>query len=315
MPRSAAAASVPPLRRPRRLRPGDRVAVVSPGGPVAKDRLDAGCAVLRSWGLDVVLGAHVADVGPRFGYLAGQDADRAADLQAAWLDPEVDGILCARGGYGSQLTADLLDWEAMRSVPPKVFGGYSDVTTLHAAFATRLGVATLHCPMVGARPFVDDARSARLLRRMLFEPGEELTLTSPGAVTLVPGAARGVTVGGCASILAAEVGSPTAWPGARGGILLLEDTDEDLYRLDRIFTQLLRSGWLDGVAGIALGSWQGCEDGVHDLVLERFGGLDVPIVGELGFGHGPSAITVPLGVPATLDADATSLTLEFPALT
>lgn len=312
MPGSAAA--VPPLRRPERLRPGDRVAVVSPGGPVAQDRLEAGCAVLRSWGLDVVTGPHADAVHPRFGYLAAPDADRVSDLQAAWLDPEVAGVLCARGGYGAQRIVELLDWDAMRSVPPKVFGGYSDATALHAAFSTRLGVATLHCPMVGARPFVDDERSARLLRRMLFEPAGELSLTSPGAVGLVPGAARGVTVGGCASVLAADLGSPAAWPGARGAIVLLEDTGEELYRLDRVFTQLLRSGWLDGVAGIALGSWHGCEDGVHDLVLDRFGGLGVPIVGELGFGHGPSAITVPLGVPATLDAGAASLTLEVPAL-
>ncbi len=314
MPGTAAAPTVPPLRRPPRLRPGDRVAVVSPGGPVAKERLDAGCRVLRSWGLDVVLGAHAADVHPRFGYMAGPDSARAADLQEAWLAADVAGVLCARGGYGSQRIADLLDWDAMRAVPPKVFGGYSDVTSLHAAFGTRLGVATLHCPMVGTESFLDDARSALLLRRMLFEPASELTLTSPGAVGLVPGAARGVTVGGCASVLAAELGSPTAWPGAGGGILLLEDTDEDLYRLDRVFTHLLRSGWLEGVAGIALGSWQGCEDGVHDLALDRFGGLGVPIVGELGFGHGPGAITVPLGVPATLDAAAAALTLEIPAL-
>ncbi len=306
--------SVSELTRPPRLRPGDRVAVVSPSGPVSKDRLDAGCAILHGWGLDVVLGKHVTDVHDRFGYLAGDDADRAADLQAAWLDPDVQGILCARGGYGAHRMVDLLDWTAMRAAPPKVFGGFSDVTALHEAFANRLGVVTLHCPMVGTLPFVNDEWSERRLHEMLVAPERALVLTSPSAETLVPGVARGVTLGGCASLLAAEIGSPTARPGAAGGILLLEDFDEDLYRLDRIFTQLVRSGWLDGVAGIALGSWHGCEPGVHDLVLDRFGGLAVPIVGELGFGHGPRSITVPVGVAATLDAGAGTLTLDRPAL-
>lgn len=308
------AVPVPALTRPPRLHQGDRVAVVSPSGPVSKHRLDAGAAILRGWGLDVAIAPHAADVHDRFEYLAGSDADRAADLESAWLDATVAAVLCARGGYGAQRMADLLDWSAMRAVPPKVFAGYSDITVLHEAFATQLGVATLHAPMVGGRPFISDERSARLLREVLFEPESALELTSPGAVTLVPGTACGVTVGGCVSLLATELGTPTARPGVDGGILLIEDVEEDRYRLDRTFTQLLRSGWLDGVAGIALGSWHDCEEGIHDLVLDRLGGLGVPIVGELGFGHGLSSITVPLGVPATLDATARTLRLEVPAL-
>lgn len=303
-----------PLASPPRLRPGDRVAVVAPSGPFRLDRLDAGCATLRAWGLDVVLGEHLTDVDPTFGYLAGADADRAADLQAAWLDPSISGVLCARGGYGAQRIVDLLDWDAMRAARPKVFAGYSDVTALHEAFATQLGVVTLHAPMVAARPFVTDTDSAEHLRAALFEPESVLKLTSKSARTLVPGTAHGVTFGGCASMLAADVGTPSARRSATGGILLLEDTDEKLYRLDRIFTQLLRSGRLDGVAAIALGSWPGCEDGVHELVLDRFGHLGVPIIGELGFGHGDSSLTIPLGVGATLNADDATLTLEAPPL-
>lgn len=305
---------VPELTRPPRLRPGDRVAVVSPSGPVSAEKLEQGMALLREWGLEPVPGEHVLARHPRWRYLAGTDAERAADVQAAWLDPDIDAVLCARGGYGAQRMIDLLDWDAMGAVPPKVFGGYSDVTALHEAFATQLGVVTLHSPMVGCAPMVSDARSARLLRQMLFEPAEALVLTSPAAQTVVAGTARGVTVGGCASLLAAELGSPTARKNVAGGLLVLEEITEDLYRLDRIFTQLLRAGWLQAVAGLVLGSWTGCEDGVHELVLDRFGSLGVPIVGELGFGHGDSSITVPLGVPATLDADAGTLRLDGPAL-
>ena len=305
------------LARPRRLQPGDRVAVVAPSGPVPKDRLDAGCDILRSWGLDVEVGEHVTDSHDRFAYLAGSDADRVADLQQAWLDPEIAGVLCARGGYGVQRMVDMLDWDAMSHATPKVFVGYSDITALHEAFATRLGLATLHGPMVATQVFMSDAASADRLRRTLFEPESELTLTSRAAETLVPGRASGVTVGGCLSLLVADLGTPTARSSVSGGILLLEDFDERTYRLDGFLTHLLRSGWLDGVAGIALGSWADCTpvEELRDLFVDRLGPLGVPIVWELGFGHSPSTLTVPLGVPAVLDADAATLTVRVPALT
>ncbi|WP_233552578.1 S66 peptidase family protein [Jiangella rhizosphaerae] len=304
------------LRRPRRLVPGDRVAVVAPSGPVPKDRLDAGCEVLRSWGLDVVVMPHVLDVHPSFDYLAGSDADRARDLQDAWCDPSVAAVLCARGGYGVQRVSSLIDWEAMAAVEPKVFVGYSDITALHSAFARLLGVATVHGPMVGTEAFVTSSSTASALRSMLFEPSSRAArvLGASSARALVPGVASGVTVGGCLALLAAEIGTPTGWPSAAGCIVLLEDVGEKAYRLDGFVTHLLRAGWFDGVAGIALGSWHDCEP-VEELMLDRLGPLGVPIVTELGFGHGPSTITIPLGVPATLDADAGTLTLDAPALT
>ena len=258
---------------------------------------------------------HVLDVHPELGYLAGTDRARAADLQAAWLDPSIDGVLCARGGYGAQRMTELLDWSAMASVAPKVFAGYSDITALHEAFATRLGVVTLHAPMVATAAFIEGGVTTELAHAMLFDPASQLRLTSATARTLVPGVARGVTMGGCLSLLCADAGAPHVRPGAAGGIVLLEDVEEERYRLDRFLTQLLRGGWFDGVAGIALGSWLACEDGVRELMLDRLGGLGVPIVWELGFGHCPTSMTVPLGVPATLDADAATLILEVPALT
>ncbi|MFF4650114.1 LD-carboxypeptidase [Streptomyces sp. NPDC001380] len=305
-----------PLARPRRLVPGDRVAVVAPSGPVPADRLALGCGLLRSWGLEVEVAPHTTDVAPGRPYLAGTDADRARDLERAWLDPGTAAVVCARGGYGAQRMVDLLDWDALRAAPPKAFVGYSDVTALHEAFAVRLGLATLHGPMAAALTFVKDGPTAEGLRRALMEPESALVLTSPTAATLVPGRARGVTAGGCASLLAAERGTPHARPSFAGAVLLLEDVGEEPYRLDRILTQLLRSGVFDGVAGVALGSWQDCgpAEAVRALMLDRLGPLGVPVVEELGFGHGPSTLTVPLGVPAVLDADAATLTLEAPGL-
>ncbi|MET7378643.1 LD-carboxypeptidase [Streptomyces sp. NPDC005526] len=304
-----------PLVRPSRLAPGARVAVVAPSGPVPEERLQAGLDVLRGWDLDPVVAPHVLDRDGTFAYLAGTDADRAADLQSAWCDPSVDAVLCARGGYGAQRTVDLLDWEAMRAAGPKVFVGFSDITALHEAFATRLGLVTLHGPMAAGIDFIKNARAQEHLRATLFAPESVRTLLSDGAA-LVPGRARGVTLGGCLSLLAAELGTPHARPSADGGLLCLEDVGEETYRLDRYLTQLLRAGWLDGVRGVLLGSWTGCEDAgrVRALLADRLGGLGVPVAEEFGFGHCDGAWTVPFGVAAELDADRGTLTLDEPAL-
>lgn len=306
-----------PLARPARLSAGARVAVVAPSGPVPPERLEEGLGILRGWGLEPVVGPHVRDVHRQFGYLAGPDEARARDLEEAWCDPSVDAVICARGGYGAQRMVDLVDWTAMRAAGPKVFVGYSDITALHEAFAVRLGLATLHGPMAASVPFLEDGPTRDALRATLFEPESVMTLGLEAAGVLVPGRARGVTLGGCVSLLAAGLGTPYARPGARGGLLLIEDIGEEAYRLDRILTQLLRSGWLDGVAGIALGSWEGCgpyEEEVRTLLYDRLGSLGVPVVEELGFGHCATALTMPLGVPAVLDTDARTLTLDVPAL-
>lgn len=288
-------------RRPDRLKPGDRVAVVSPSGPVPEERMDAGVQHLRGWGLDVVIAPHAADTHRDLDYLAGSDADRAADLQDAWLDPQIDAIICARGGYGAQRMIDLLDFDAMRHARPKVLAGYSDITALHEAFATQLGVVTLHAPMVGAEPFLSDADSREALRQMLFTPEDATTLGSPDTRILVPGSARGVMVGGCLAVLAGEVGSAVARRDLTGALVLLEDVGEDAYRLDGFLTHLLRAGWFDGAAGVIAGSWHNCNGDIDALLLDRLGDLGVPVVTDFGFGHSTSSITVPLGVTATLD--------------
>ncbi|MET8131505.1 LD-carboxypeptidase [Streptomyces sp. NPDC005251] len=304
------------LTRPARLAAGAGVAVVAPSGPVPEERLEAGLDILRGWDLDPVVAPHVLDRHAEFGYLAGTDADRAADFQAAWCDPDVAAVLCARGGYGAQRMIDLLDWDAIRAAGPKVFLGFSDITALHEAFATRVGLATLYGPMVASVGFLKNARSQEHLRATLFEPESVRTIASGEAVPLVPGKARGVTLGGCASLLAADVGTPHARVSARDGLLLIEDIGEEAYRLDRILTQLLRTGWLDGVAGVALGSWVDCGpyDGLRAVFADRLGGLGVPVVEHFGFGHAEGTLTMPFGVRAELDADAGTLTLDEPAL-
>lgn len=318
VPASRGAAAVPAAVlareriRPPRLRPGDTVAVICPSGPVSPERLEAGCAVLRSWGLEVVVGEHAATRDPGLEYLAAPDAQRAADLQAAWCDPDIDAILCARGGYGALRMVDLLDFDAMRAARPKVLAGYSDVTVLHQALAAQLDIVTLHAPMVGAEPFTSDELSRQLLHQMLFEPESTRVITSAQARVLIGGEATGVTHGGCLSLLAADLAGRTAPSSAAGMVLLIEDVDEQRYQIDRMLTELLRARWLDGVAAVVAGSWHNCEPGIDELLVDRLEALGVPVLTDVGFGHGPRSSTVPLGVPATVSG--AGLHLHNPAL-
>jgi muramoyltetrapeptide carboxypeptidase len=302
------------LVRPPRLRVGDPVAVVSPSGPVPPDLLAAGVDVLGSWGLDVRVSARAAGRLDRFGYLSADDETRAAELTAAWCDPDVRAVVCARGGYGAQRMVDLLDWERLAAAGPKVLLGFSDVTALHQAFAARLGLSTLHGPVVSSLGRADEATRTHL-RAMLLDPVPGTSLTPAPATTLVPGAADGVLVGGNLALLAAGVGAP-AGMGAAESIVVLEDVAEEVYRIDRLLTQLLRSGWFDGVRGVALGDFTDCASpaAVRDLVLDRLGPLGVPMVAGVPVGHETRNLAFPLGVPAVLDADAGTLVLRDAAL-
>jgi muramoyltetrapeptide carboxypeptidase LdcA involved in peptidoglycan recycling len=308
-------------RRPRRLRPGDTVAVVAPSGPPDPARLAAGCAVLRDFGLDVVVGKHVLarvdlaeaePVPPGRQALAGTDADRAADLVAAWCDPAVRAVLCARGGYGATRMLDHLDWAACAAAAaahgPKILHGSSDITALHVGFGRRLGVTTSFGPMVAAllADPVGEPVTVAHARAALFGRGGPVR----GRPALVGGRAEGPLTGGNLSLLAALTGTPHAAEPATGRIAVLEDIAEQPYRIDRMLGQLLQAGWFAGVAGIALGSWIDCGDPAElDAVfLARLGPLGVPLLTGLPVGHGSPQLTIELGGRARLDADRMILT-------
>ncbi|MGW8377612.1 LD-carboxypeptidase [Streptomyces sp. ODS28] len=308
-----------PLARPRRLVPGDRVAVVAPSGSLPRERLERGVRVLRDWGLEPVVMPHVLDAHPEFENIAGRDEDRARDFQDAWCEDGFAGVFAARGGYGTQRMVDLLDWEALRAARPKVFVGYSDLTVLHEALAERLGLGSVHAPMIATESFLSDKGTQEGVRRALFEPEAEaarvLTTGEHGAA-LAPGRARGIVLGGNLSLLATERGTAHARASAAGGILVLEDVAQPPYSIDRLLTQLLRTGWFEGVAGIALGSWTDCgeQEEVRAVLRDRLAGLGVPVVAGFEFGHDPTSLTLPLGAPAVLDAASGTLTYEEAAL-
>jgi muramoyltetrapeptide carboxypeptidase len=286
------------------VKPGDTVALITPAGPVAPELLDRATTALEDWGLTVKRFASAGNRHPALRYLADTDERRADDFQAAWLDSSVSAVIAARGGYGTQRILDLIDWTALRAAGPKIFAGSSDVTAMHQALAAELGLVTLFSPMP-AGTFWDDT-AADAMRRVLFDPAAPVVLRADEA--LVPGVARGTLTGGNLSLLASSAGTTEHRP-VDGAIALLEDVGEDVYRLDRMLTQLLRSGWFAGVTGIALGAWTNCGDpaAVRSLMLDRLGPLGVPVLGGLGFGHLPDAATIPLGARAVLDAAALSV--------
>ncbi|MCS3878413.1 muramoyltetrapeptide carboxypeptidase LdcA involved in peptidoglycan recycling/beta-lactamase class A [Gordonia amarae] len=288
---------------------GDHVRIIAPAGPVTAEQLDRAVRYCRGWGCEVSVGEHVLAGHPSVAYLSASDGPRRADLVAAWTDPDVDVVLCARGGFGSMRLLDALDWAllrdgtARRDGRPTLLAGSSDITALHEAFALHLDVPTLFCPMPATDDFDTSPTIRADVRRWLFEPWRGRDLIGPATETMVAGRAAGRLGGGTLSLLAAGVGSPEA--AARSGeLLLLEDVDEEPYRLDNLLVQLDRSGRLAAAGAVVLGSWRDCGDpaAVREVMDRYLSGLGVPVLWQQGFGHDPDALSVPLNVGAILDA-------------
>jgi muramoyltetrapeptide carboxypeptidase len=303
------------LTRPPALKEGDRVAVLCVSSPVEPEALNAGLDALRFAGLDPVTYPSAHDPGTMRPYLAGDDAMRAGDLRAALTDPGIAGILFARGGSGAQRTLEAMDWDGLGpGLPPKVLAGYSDITAVLEAVAVRLGWASVFGPMVAIREGASHYSFGSLLRT-LMRPDQATVIRYPRAVTVVPGVARGVTTGGTVCLLASSLGTATSRP-ARGGILLVEDINEEDYRVDRMLTQLRRSGYLDGVGGIVAGTFTGCgpPEMISDILTERLGSLNVPMIAWANVGHGGLFQAFPYGIGAELDATTATLRLLDPPL-
>lgn len=286
--------------------------LVSPSGPTRPERVARGVELLTGWGLRPVLAPNAY---ARRGYLAGEDKLRAADLNAAFADPEVRGVLCTRGGYGAQRVVDAIDMTAVRR-DPKVVAGFSDITALQLALWRGARLATVHGPGVAWLDARTPPVSAESMRGALMTTEPVVVKRSEAEETapvLVPGTATGVLLGGNLSLIASSVGTPDM-PDLTGAILLVEDVQEAPYRVDRMLTHLRRAGVLAGLAGVAVGQFTDCADdwavGVSEVLADRLGDLGVPVLGGLPVGHGVGQLTVPVGTPATLDATAGILTVS-----
>lgn len=311
-----------PYQPPPALCPGARVSLVSPAGPATPERIEAALAMCRSLGLEPVPGANARR---RQGYLAGGDAERLADLDAAIRDPSTVAIWAIRGGYGTMRLIDRLDLAPLVD-RPKAFIGFSDNTTIHLALARR-GIASFHAPHAGGA-FPEFTR--RRFEDLMFRADAAGPLPMPDplrpATVLVRGTAEGRLIGGNLALLAAACGTPVALD-ARDAIVAIEDVNEPPYRVDRALTQLRLAGALDGAAGFAFGrfTFDGDADAgnsaggngptLHEVLYDRVADLGVPVVAELPFGHVDEQWTLPLGRRVRLDGTTGTLEILEPAVT
>ncbi len=275
-----------------------------------EEKLERGLAYLRRKGYRVV---EASNLRARSGFLAGSDRERADAYRALVRSPDVDAIFFARGGYGASRVLAHLDAGEI-SENPKIHLGGSDLTALFAFLARHARLAAFYGPMVavemaaaGAELDWEGVLRGETLASHRFAPEE----------VLAPGSAEGVLLGGCLSLLASLCGTPEAIRG-RGAILFWEDTGEDTYRLDRLLTQLERSGTFEELRGMVIGSVvprQGAEspETIRDWLRERFRQAVFPVAMGLPAGHLERPRTIPLGVRARLDlAESLPPALSFP---
>ncbi|MDH3211396.1 MAG: LD-carboxypeptidase [Myxococcales bacterium] len=292
---------MPRLRRPRALRRGATVGIAAPGGVVDPERLEAGEALLRDAGFHTV---RRDDLLARRAYLAGDDGRRAAEFMGLVADPRVDGIVCARGGYGCDRILPRLDPEAVRAAA-KPLVGYSDVTALLLWQRRRAGLMGLHGPMLDRGADVDPAAFAALVAQLTGEAEIPVVLRGAGRGG---GSARGRLVGGSLTLVTASLG--TAWEiETKGAILLLEDRGELPYRVDRMLQQLRGAGKLERAAGVGLGDFSTCVDdrfpeaSAESVIAEVLRPFGIPLVTGLPFGHRRENFPWPVGARATIDGD------------
>jgi muramoyltetrapeptide carboxypeptidase len=301
------------LIRPVALQEGDRVRLVSPASFPSQSHVDDYIRTLESWGLRCDTGKHVLS---EHGYMAGIDAERLEDLNDAFRDPHVRAVITTTGGAGAYRLANRIDFDAVRA-DHKPIVGFSDITSLHLSMLKHCNLGGIHGCLVGHK--------AQASVKQLLMSTEPITLErDPSAVSAeieFPGRARGVLIGGNLQMLATSVG---AWmPSMEGAILFLEYHRAGLGTIDRYLTQLIQSGAIDGIVGVALGSFECCRDftdrgwGIADVLNDHLQSLKVPVLGGLYAGHNLTdengnhdQSAIPLGTFASLDVNAGTLTVE-----
>lgn len=309
----------PRLIRPPRLVAGDTVALVSPASPPrSREFLRQGQHHLEQIGFHVKRGPHVM---AERGYLAGSEQERLHDLEAAFRDPIVKAVICARGGYGVSRLLGTFDVELARR-QPKALVGFSDITVLHLALQ-RAGVVSFWGPMPCSGLW--SAFSARGVVRALMsrDPvGRVPTSGRSRPKALRRGVATGPLTGGTLSLLAASLGTPYEVE-TRGRIVFLEDVGEEPYRVDRLLVQLIAAGKLEDAAGVALGAFTDAKvrnsPGRRSLTMrevfaDHLVPLRIPVLSGLAIGHVPDQVTLPYGVDTRIDAGSGTLTVLAPGV-
>ena len=321
---STRAVEAPSILKPKRLKPGDIVALVAPANAIFNTvDLQIAKESLEALGFRVKIGAHLLD---RHGYLAGDDKARAEDINTAFAEPSVAAVHAIRGGWGSARLLPYLDFETIRRNPKAVIG-YSDVTALLLAITAKTGLVTFHGPLGASGRW--DNYSLDYYKRVLFN-GEQVTYTNKQGLSdhnalvqtdfrtqaITPGKARGRLLGGNLTVMTAILGSPYL-PDWNDAILFTEDTHEDFYRIDRMLTQLKLAGVLGRIKGFVFGTCVECGPGdgnygaltLEEIFADHIRPLGVPAWSGAMIGHSQPQWTLPEGAQVEIDADKASLTL------
>lgn len=297
------------VAKPRALRPGNTIAIVSPSSGVTTERIAPGIALLESQGYKVRLMPHADG---KLGYLSGTAEERAADLQAAFDAPDIDAVMCSRGGYGSVHLLPLLDLDRI-AASGKLFVGYSDITTLHLALNKR-GMTTVHGSMVVTFEHDRPGYVAESWLNVLAGK-DPIPANSPKGETVVPGVAEAELVGGNLTLICDAMGTDHSLD-TEGKILLIEETEEDLYRIDARFTHMKNAGLFRNIEGLVIGDMtetdarstaNGDTQTWRELVRGIVEPLDVPTVFGFPFGHNEDPLSLPLNVKVRLNASEGSL--------
>ena len=321
-------AAVKTLLKPRALKPGDTVGLITPSTFVSDpDRIALAARTIEYFGLKMKMGQNVRK---QTGYVGGTIAQRVSDLHDMFRDPEVKAVFTIRGGYGSAQLLDDIDYDLIRR-NPKVFLGFSDITAMHLAIHRKTGLVTFHGPVTLSK---FTGYTQEHFRRAMFETKPIGSVTNPPASdplrpshtlrTVKPGKARGQLVGGNLSLIASLMGTPYEID-TRGKILFIEDVGEQPYSIDRMLTQLRLAGKLRDAVGIIFGECEDCRRSDYkpsfdatftlgEVVDNILGDLKIPVLSGLTIGHTDDQLTLPLGVMATLDADKGELVIEESAL-
>lgn len=290
------------ILKPPRLQMGDTVGLIAPAGIVKAENIAAATKAITNLNLKVKVGAHILD---SYGYLAGKDADRAHDVNAMFLDKSVKAIITMRGGWGCNRILPLLNYSLIRS-HPKILLGYSDITSLLLAIYARSRVMTFHGPNAIS---IWNEFTLDYVKRVLFD-GEAVTMQNTDqSQAIAPGTTRGKLIGGNLSVLSAMIGSPYL-PSWYKSILFIEDINEDIYRVDRMFTQLKNAGILHQIAGLIFGQCTNCQVGdepslsLMQVLQDHILPLGIPAWYGSMIGHIQDKFTLPIGAEVEIDANA-----------
>jgi muramoyltetrapeptide carboxypeptidase len=310
---------------PSALKAGDTIGLVCPAHPLlSQTDLDIARETLQALGFNVKLGKYI---GNRYGYLAGNDKDRADDLLEMFKDTSVNGILAIHGGWGCARILPYLDFDVIKN-NPKVIIGYSDITALLNAIYAKTGLVTFHGPVASStwNAFTVDHFKQLLINAetpTLQNPskiGDNLVQTQDRIQTLTPGKAKGILVGGNLTVLSAMIGSPFL-PDFKGKILFLEDVGEAVYRIDRMLTHLKIAGILNQISGFFWGKCTKCDpsEGYGSLTFDQIfedhiKPLGIPAFAGSMIGHITDKFTIPIGAEAEIDATLGSIKISKPAV-